>query len=89
MKVEKNYSKQKPCIQSKLDAIMRLIAQQIVTDIHDGGCIKEIGLWCVIESRVATVGMLMHKNSLGRDNRAREHGSHRSHEQVEILNRQR
>ena len=30
-------------------------------------------------------GMLMHKNSLGRDNRARECGPHRSQEQVEIL----
>jgi len=85
IKVEKNYPKQKPRIQSKLDAIMRRIAQQIVTDINDGGCIEEIGLWCVIESRAATVGMLMHKNELGRDNWARERSSHRSHEQVEIL----
>jgi len=39
----------------------------------------------VVESRVATAGMLMHKNPLGRDNRARERGPHRSLEQVEIL----
>ena len=30
-------------------------------------------------------GMLMHKNPLGRDNRARERGPHRSQEQVDIL----
>jgi len=35
--------------------------------------------------RVATAGMLTHKNSLGRDNRARERGPHRNQEQVEIL----
>jgi len=39
----------------------------------------------VVESRFATAGMLMHKNPLGRDNRARERGPHRSQEQVEIL----
>jgi len=39
----------------------------------------------VVESRVATAGMPMHKNSLGSDNQAREHGRHRSQEQVEIL----
>jgi len=39
----------------------------------------------VVESRVATAGMLMHKNGLGRDNRAQERGPHRSQEQVEIL----
>jgi len=49
--------KQTPRIQSKLDAIMRPIAQQIITDINDGTCIKEMGLWCVVESRVATAEM--------------------------------
>ena len=39
----------------------------------------------MVESRVATAGMLMHKNPLGRDNRARERSPHRSQEQVEIL----
>jgi len=39
----------------------------------------------VVESRVATAGMLMHKNPLGRDNWARERGPHRSQEQVKIL----
>jgi len=58
---------------------MRPIAQQIITDINEGKCIKEMGLRCVVESRVATAGMLMHKNLLGRDNWARERG------QVEIL----
>ena len=72
-------------IQSKLDAIMRPIAQQVIADINDGKCIKEMGLWCVVESRVATAGMLMHKNQLGRDNRARERGPHRSQEKVKIL----
>ena len=64
---------------------MRPIAQEIITDINEGKYIKEMGLQCVVESRVATAGMLMHKNPLGRDNRAREQGSHRSQEQVEIL----
>jgi len=39
----------------------------------------------VVESRVATAGMLMHKNPLGRNNRARECSPHRSQEQVKIL----
>ena len=60
---------------------MRPIAQQIIADINEGKCIKEVGLRGVVESRVATAGMLMHK----RDDRARERGSHRSQEQVEIL----
>ena len=64
---------------------MRPIAQQIITDVNEGKCIKEIDLRCVVESRVTTAGMLMHKNLLGKDNRAREHGPHRSQEQVEIL----
>jgi len=72
-------------IQSKLDSIMRLIAQQIITDINEGKCIKKMGLRCVIESQVATAGMLMHKNPSGRDNWARERGPHRSQEQVETL----
>jgi len=59
-------------------------AQQIITDINDGKCIKEVGLRCVVESRVETAGMLMHKNSLDRDNRARERGPHRSQEQVNL-----
>jgi len=74
-----------PRTQSKLDAIMRTIAQQIITDINNGKCIKEIGLQCVIESRVATAGILMRKNPLGRDNRARERGPHISQEQVKLL----
>jgi len=46
-----------------------------------------MGLRCAVESRVATEGMLMHKNPLKRhrDNRARQHGSHISQEQVEIF----
>jgi len=64
---------------------MRPIAQQIITDINEGKCVKEMGLRCVLESRFATAGMLMHKNPLGRDNLARERGPHRSQEQVEIL----
>jgi len=52
------------------------IAQQIITDINDGKCIKEIGLQCVVESRVVTAGMLMHKNQLGRDNWAQERSNH-------------
>ena len=62
---------------------MRPIAQQIITDINEGKCIKEVGLRGVVESQVATAGMLMHKNPLGRDNRARERGPHRSQEQVD------
>ena len=85
IKAKKIDPKQIPRIQSKLDAIMRPIAQQIIADINKGKCIKEVGLWGVVESRVATAGVLMHKNPLGRDNRARERGPHRSQEQVEIL----
>jgi len=54
---------------------MRPIAQQIITDINKGKCIKEMGLRCELGSRVATAGMLMHKNTIGRDNRARERGA--------------
>ena len=64
---------------------MRPIAQQIINDINDGKCIKQMGPRCVVESRVATAGMLMHKIPLGRDDRARECSPHRSQEQVEIL----
>jgi len=76
IKAGKIVPKQIMRIQSKLDAIMRSIAQQIITDINEGKCIKKMGLRCVVESRVATAGMLMHKNPLGRDNRARERSSH-------------
>jgi len=85
IKTKKIDPKQIPRIHSKLDAIMRLIAQQIIADINEGKCIKEVGLRGVVESRVATAGMLMHKNPLGRDNWARECGPHRSQEQVDIL----
>ena len=44
-----------------------------------------MGRRCMVESRVATAGILMHKNPLGRDKRARERGTHRRQEQVEIL----
>ena len=64
---------------------MRPIAQQIITDINKETCIKEVGLRGVVESRVATAGMLMRKNPLGRDNRAQRRCPHRSQEQVEIL----
>jgi len=50
---------------------MRPISQQIITDINEGKCIKEVGLWCVVESWIATAVMLMHKNPFGKDNRAR------------------
>jgi len=85
IKVTKIDPKQIPRTQSKLDAIMRPISQQIITDFRGGKCLKEMGLRCVVESRVATAGMLMHKNPLRRDNRARERSPHRSQEQVEIL----
>jgi len=77
IKAKKIDPKQILHIQSKLDAIMRPIAQQIIADIIEGKCIEEVGLQgvvTVVESRVATAGMLMHKNPLGRDNRARERG---------------
>jgi len=85
IKAKKSDPKQIPRIQSKLNAIMRPIAQQIIIDVNEGKCMKETDLWGVDESRVATAGMLMHKNQLGRDNRAQERGPHRSQEQVEIL----
>ena len=46
---------------------MRPIPQQIIVDINEGKGIKdsEMDLRCVVESRVATAGMLMHKNPLG------------------------
>jgi len=42
-------------------------------------CIKEMGLQCVVESRVATAGMLMNKNPLGRA------APQKSQEQSEIV----
>jgi len=76
-----------PRIQSKLDASTSMfpIAQQFITDISQGKCIKEMDLRCVVEHRVATAGMLMHKSPWGRDNWARERGPHRSREQIEIM----
>jgi len=44
IKAKKIDPKQIPRIQSKLDAIMRRIAQQIITDMNEGTCIKEMGL---------------------------------------------
>jgi len=85
IKVKKFDPKQIPRIQPKLDAIIRPIAQQIIADINEGKCIKEVGLRAVVESRVVTAGMLMHKNPSGRDNRPRERSPHRSQEQAEIL----
>ena len=85
MQAKKIDSKQIPRNQSKLDAFMCPIAEQIIIVINNGKYIKEMGLQYVVESRVATAGMLMHKNPLGRDNRAWESGLHRSQEQVEIL----
>jgi len=85
LKAKKNDPKQILRIQSKLDAIMRPIAQQIITDINDRKCIKEMGLRCVVERQVATAGMFMHKNPEGRDNQAQKRGPHKSQEQVEIL----
>jgi len=66
IKAKKIDPKQILRIQSKLDAIMRPIAQQIITEIDEGKYIQEMGLQCVVESRVATAGMLMQKNPLGR-----------------------
>jgi len=85
IEVTKFDPKQIPCIRTTFDAIMHPIAQQIITDVKEGKYNKEVGLWCVVESRVETAGMLMHKNPLGRDNQARERGPHRSQEQVETL----
>jgi len=50
IKAKKIDPKQIPRIQSKLDAIMRPIAQQIITDINEGKCIKEVGHRGVVES---------------------------------------
>ena len=61
--------------------------QRHITDIDEGKCIKEMGLRCVVKSRVTTAGMLMQKNTLGRDNRAWKRGPHRRQEQVGILER--
>jgi len=36
-------------IQSKLDVIMRLIAQQIIIDNNEGKCFKEMGLRCAVK----------------------------------------
>jgi len=68
MQAKKIDSKQIPRNQSKLDAFMCPIAEQIIIVINNGKYIKEMGLQYVVESRVATAGMLMHKNPLGRDN---------------------
>lgn len=74
LKAQKNNPKHFQRIESKLDAIMLPIA----TDINDGKCVKEISLQCLVERRIATAGILMHKNLEGGDNRARERGSHRT-----------
>jgi len=63
IKAKKIDPKQIPRMQSKLDAIIRPIAQKIITDINEGKCIKEVGLRGVVESRVATARMLMHMNA--------------------------
>ena len=54
-----------PRIQSKLDAIVHPIAQQIITDINNRKCIKEIGLWCVWMKALflASTVSAMHRNA--------------------------
>jgi len=42
-----------------------------------------MGLQCVVESQLMAAGMLMHKNPLGRDNRAQECSPHESQEDVD------
>jgi len=37
-----------PRLQSKINTIMRPIAQQIITDINDGKCIEEMGFRCLV-----------------------------------------
>jgi len=64
---------------------MRPNAQQVITDINEGKRIKDMGLRCLVKSRLVKAGMLVHKNPLGRDNWARECGPLRSQEQLEIL----
>jgi len=57
----------------------------MITNISDGKYIKEMGLRYMVERGVATAGMLVKKNPKRRDNQTRKRGSHRSQEQVEIL----
>jgi len=54
-----------PRIQSKLDAIVHPIAQQIITDINNRKCIKEIGLRCVWMKALflASTVSAMHRNA--------------------------
>ena len=53
IKAKKIDPKQMPRIQSKLDAIMRPIAQQIITDINEGSVLKRwvSGVWLKVELR--------------------------------------
>ena len=78
LKAQKNNPQHIQRIESKLDAIMLPIAEQTITDINDGKCVKEISLQCLFERRIATAWILMHKNLKGVDNRARECGLHRT-----------
>ena len=55
-KVKKIDPKQIPCIRTKLDAIVRPIAQQIITYVNEGKCNKEMGLCCVLKVELRQQG---------------------------------
>ena len=46
---------------------MRPIAQQIITDINEGKCIKEVGLRGVVESRLLKAGSGWHQAETAED----------------------
>ena len=68
MKLKKIDPKQLPRIQSKLNVITSLIAQETRRSYATGECSAEQGMVQMIAVRVTTVRKLMHENPEGRSN---------------------
>jgi len=76
--------KQLSRIQSKLNVITSLIAQETRRSYTAGECSTEQAMVQIIAVRVTTARQLIHEKPGGRSNR-QEQGPHRSREQVRIL----
>jgi len=91
LKLRKIDPKLFPRIQSKLNVITSLIAQETRRSYTAGECSAEQAMVQMIAVRVTTAKKLMHEKPKGRSNRApvgasfQERGPHRSREQVRIL----
>jgi len=83
LKLKRIDKKQLPRIQSKLNVITSLIAQETRRSYTAGDCSAEQAMVQMIAVRVTTARQLMHRKQEGRSNQ--ERGPRRSRKQVRIL----